>query len=138
VPELQGRQAAGTGTAVDPGVSKVYQVFRNWSLDRRRLNEWRMLVAGGARSEKGGDAALYDSALPQPRDPAWVPPRAPAGEPVSNAQGWIPLLREWLDRASRNVNMADPAGSAPGNPSHQDLSRALAYLLDLPDPVALQ
>ncbi|QSQ26064.1 hypothetical protein JY651_14545 [Pyxidicoccus parkwayensis] len=137
VPELQGRNAAGTGTAVDPRVSKVYQVFRNWSLDRRRLNEWRMLVAGGARSDKGGNAALYDPALP-PRDPAWVPPRAPLGEPVSNTQGWVPMLREWLDRASRNTNMADPLGSAPGNPSHQDLSRALAYLLDLPEPVALQ
>lgn len=138
VPELQGKQAAGTGAAVDPGVSKVYQVFRNWSLDRRRMNEWRMLVAGGARSEKGGNPAAYDPALPQPKDPDWVQPRAPAGEPVLNAQGWVPVLRQWLERAGRNTSMVDPGVSAPGNPSAQNLSQALAYLLDLPEPVLLK
>src|SRR5262249_34697447 len=33
-------------------VHRVSQVFRNWNLDRRRLNEWKTLVSGGATSER--------------------------------------------------------------------------------------
>ena len=35
-----------------PALGPVYQVFRQWNLDERRVNEWRMLVQGGAESEK--------------------------------------------------------------------------------------
>src|SRR5258707_7171361 len=48
---------------------KVYQVFRNWSLDRRRVNEWRMLVSGGAVSEKAGHPDKWDPTMLKPPDP---------------------------------------------------------------------
>ncbi|WP_164018128.1 zinc dependent phospholipase C family protein [Pyxidicoccus trucidator] len=134
IPELAGRAPRGGGAAVAPGVSKVYQVFRNWSLDRRRVNEWRMLVMGGARSEKGGNVASYDAAMPQPRDPDWVAPRSADGEPFSNAQGWVPVLRQWLERTTVR---ACAAPARPGEPTTEELGKALAYLLDLPAPLTL-
>ena len=35
----------------------VDRVFRDWNLDDRRVNEWRMLVAGGAAVEDAAPAA---------------------------------------------------------------------------------
>ena len=62
----------GGVTHLDSAVAepdKVYQVFRNWNLDRRRVNEWRMLVAGGAVSEKDGHPEKWDPAMLKPPDP---------------------------------------------------------------------
>src|SRR5262249_19816950 len=78
-PDLVNRRSAA-GAAVAPEVGPVAQVFRNWCLDRRRVNEWRMMVAGGALSEKGGHPELPDPAMPRPIDIGWRsdPALAPA------------------------------------------------------------
>jgi hypothetical protein len=139
IPGLAGKQSPAN-QPVDARVRPVYQVFRNWSLDRRRVNEWRMLVLGGAVSEKGRDPAARDAAMPLV-DAAWtaamadpaVAPRTADGERVSRVQGWVPLFRRWLDMAADPAsNAADGTGAGPTN---RDLSRAMAFLFDLPDPV---
>jgi hypothetical protein len=129
------------GHPIDPGIGKIYQVFRNWSLDRRRINEWRMLVAGGALNEKGQAADGYDSAMTQPRDPGWalrgLPPEA---EATVLARGWARVLREWLIMSGNTAqNGIDPAGRGAGAeaPANVDLSRAVAFMFDMPDPVTV-
>lgn len=121
--------ASGAATAINP----TYQVFRNWNLDRRRINEWRMIVQGDALSEKGG--------APDRRDPAMAPlpdtwrSTSPAGEPVATRMGWLPLFRRWLDMAGRPGQDASSAASfRPGDPSNADLSKAIAFLLDQTPP----
>jgi hypothetical protein len=124
----------------------VYQVFRQWNLDERRVNEWRMLVAGGAESEKGGDPVHADPAmrpLEQGAAGAYSSP-ADAGEPLATAMGWIPLWRAWsrvagdvtADTASAGSMPYTPPvalpGAAPAPPSNADLTTALRFLLDLP------
>ncbi|HEU0015297.1 MAG TPA: hypothetical protein VFQ45_16535, partial [Longimicrobium sp.] len=150
VPRLAGKQKLD-GTPADASVARVYQVFRNWSLDRRRVNEWRMIVAGGAVSEKSGHADGYDAAMKQPRPPAaagdpdrWVP-QPGLNETTLLQQGWVPLLRQWTARVARPQGAAgsfasavDPAAPAAGVPSNRDLSQALAFLLDMPDPVVVR
>lgn len=114
-------------------VNPVYQVFRNWNLDRRRENEWKMLVLGGAVSEKAGNPADPDFAMGTP--PAgWSSP-ASAGEPLANKLGWIPLLRGWLDMAGRPET--DSRSGRPFRPDaapNADMSKAMAFLLDMADP----
>ncbi len=122
---------ANIGSADD--LNRVYQVFRNWNLDRRRENEWKMLVLGGAVSEKRGDATAADAALP-PADP---PPAVltPAGEVTANAAGWVNVLRRWVEMARSPLSDTTDASSfRPGNPSNLELSRAMAFLLDMRDP----
>ena len=116
-------------------MNRVYQVFRNWNLDRRRQNEWKMLVQGGALSEKRGDATARDAALP-PLPPDWAL-RVPDGEATSNAMGWLNLLRAWSDMAGRPEQdaLADTA-FRPGQPSNRALTRAMAYLFDMAAPTA--
>ena len=139
VPALHGRTLQGGGAASEE-VGKVYQVFRNWSLDRRRLNEWRMIVAGGARSEKA-TSHEYDSSMLQPQPPAsdWTAPEvafAGAAEPALNAEGWVPVLRQWMARVTTGAAM-DATPPATGGPTNLALSQALAYLLDLKPPTNL-
>lgn len=126
-----------------PDNERIFQVFRNWSLDRRRVNEWRMLIAGRAWSEKTGPDR-YDAAMPQgahgPADQAaWRAPigAAAAGEAESTAlaQGWVPAFRKWLDvmrEPAQDPNAA--AAFRPDDPTNRALSRAVAWLLDLPEP----
>jgi hypothetical protein len=115
-------------------LDKVFQVFRNWNLDRRRVNEWRMLFAGGATSEKGTTPAAADPLQhPPPTGAAWTP--FPGGESTANLLGWVPLLRKWIDMARRRGQ--DPTAAVafrPGDPSNLDLSKGMAFLFDLPDP----
>jgi hypothetical protein len=130
-----------------PESERVFQVFRNWNLDRRRINEWRMLVTGGAWSEKDSPE-LYDDAMPgglhQPTNRAqW---RAPIHDPgdadlireaeaTANGQGWVPVLRQWLEiYRSAGSDPLDAAAPADGAPSNRAISRAMAYLFDLPNP----
>jgi hypothetical protein len=118
-------------------LNAVAQVFRNWNLDRRRQNEWKMLIAGGAVSEKRGDPTALDAALP-PLPAGWAL-LAGRGEATANALGWVPLLRAWLDMARRpGTDTKAPSVFKPGMPTNLQLSRGLAYLLDMrdPDPVA--
>lgn len=121
-----------------PGeLTRVVQVFRDWNLDRRRLNEWRMLVAGGAVSEKRGRPAEADAdpAMLHP-DPGWSF-TSPTGERISRQVGWVPLLRRWLEMARRPEQKANAETTfRPGDPTNLELSRAMAFLLDLPEPPA--
>lgn len=137
ISDLTGKQPfVGTG-AIDDQVGKVYQVFRNWSLDRRRLNEWRMIVAGGAHPEKA-TANEYDAAMVQPQPGDWKPADVvQAGEPVSRAQGWVPVLRQWLARAVPADATSNAAG-ANGSASNLSLSQAMAFILDLKQPTRLK
>jgi hypothetical protein len=138
VPTLSGKKAAVGNAAIDDSVGKVYQVFRNWSLDRRRLNEWRMIVSGGARSEKA-TADEYDATMTQPRPPAedWKPTNVvQAGEPVSRTQGWVPVLRQWMARVVAGDATSAAAGPN-GAPSNLALSQAMSFLLDLKPPTRL-
>ena len=124
--------AAAAGSQRD--LNPVYQIFRNWNLDRRRQNEWKMLVQGGAVSEKRGDATARDEALP-PLPPSWQL-RVPDGEATSNALGWVNLLRTWADMARRpDADAMSDTSFRPGAPSNRDLTRAMAYLFDMPAPV---
>ncbi len=130
-----------------PAGDKVYQVFRNWSLDRRRVNEWRMLVAGDAFSEKAGHPEAYDRAMLDGFGPAdkaaWTAPLHAAGpgilaqgERTALKMGWVKLLRAWLDVMRRPAQ--DPLAATsfrPENPANVELGRGLAYLLDMADPV---
>ena len=116
-------------------LNRAYQVFRNWNLDRRRVNEWRMLVLGGAVDEKGGQPANPDAAM-GPTPPGWTS-LAPDGDATSRRLGWIPLLRHWMDMSARPANDAAAAAAfRPGDPGNAALSRALAYLLDQTPPPA--
>ncbi len=138
VPTLAGKTDPA-GNPVNQNVGKVYQVFRNWSLDRRRINEWRMLVAGGALSEKGEAVDTYNSAMTQPRDPNWAL-HVPQGEATALARGWARVLREWTVM-SGNVAQdgIDPSatGAGAGTPVNLDLSRAMAFMFDMADPVTV-
>lgn len=110
-------------------LNRAYQVFRNWNLDRRRVNEWKMLVLGGAVSEKSGAPADPDAALGA-AVADWQSP-TPAGAAISSAVGWLPLMRRWADLAGRPDNdVADGSGFRPGGESNLQLSQGIAFLLD--------
>ncbi|MBL8481484.1 MAG: hypothetical protein JNJ60_04770 [Rhodocyclaceae bacterium] len=114
-------------------INRAYQVFRNWNLDRRRENEWRMLVLGGAVDEKAGAPASADFAMGA--TPAGYTAAAPDGDATLRRLGWIPTLRGWMDMSSRGAN--DAAGAAafrPELPANAKLSRAMAFLLDQTAP----
>ena len=128
-----------------PALTPVYQVFRQWNLDERRVNEWRMVVQGGAESEKGGRPLDRDPAM-RPNPNAAAPPYqslAPAGEPLAAAMGWIPLWRAWLRMATdvtADSTAATPMPYTPTvatrdgrsfQPTNADLSTAVRFLLDL-------
>ncbi|HYJ84704.1 MAG TPA: zinc dependent phospholipase C family protein [Pyrinomonadaceae bacterium] len=126
--------------------SKIHQVFRNWCLDRRRENEWRMIVAGGALSEKGDHPEKFDPLMLRPTDPdAYVSPLADIsaavvaeGERTTRELGWVPLMRQWLDMTQRPTS--DPLAETrlnPDNPTNHALSRGMAFLLDMSDPTAV-
>jgi hypothetical protein len=115
-------------------VGKAWQVLRNWNVDHRRVNEWRMLVTGGAVSEKHGVAKQRD--VLQPAMPAAHETPASVGEPLANQLGWIPLFTNWLEMASHSANnTVEDRVARPGVPSNLQLSRGVAFLLDLPSPV---
>jgi len=130
-------------------VDKVYQVFRNWNLDRRRVNEWRTLVAGGALSEKGSSRSGYDNnmlggTLRPDNHESWQEALRHSsqaafeeGEKTSRELGWVNVVREWMDvSATPGQNTLGLTSKKPGNPSNLALSRAMAYLFDLTDPAA--
>ena len=125
--------AGPTGVGTPHPLRKVYQVFRNWNLDRRRENEWRMLVGGGAVSEKRGDPAADDPAAPV--EAGWSSLVGTAGERVANDLGWTNLLRGWVDMARRpGADATADVAFRPGSPTNLELSRGLAFLLDMRDP----
>ena len=138
--------AADHMSAAPAADDRVYQIFRNWSLDRRRLNEWRMVVEGGALSDKGGPADAYDSAMPQGlhgpiltntyRAPVATgdPTVLAEAEETARGNGWIKTLRDWLAAVAEGEDLLSTVPIRRGTPSNRALSRALAYMFDTPDP----
>jgi hypothetical protein len=56
-------------------------------------------------------------------------------ERTALSMGWVPMLRAWLDVArDPNVSAVSPSSLRPGYPGNLELSRGLAFLLDLPEP----
>jgi len=132
--DAQRQAVGGADENTRPAVNRVYQVFRNWNLNHRRMNEWRMLVLGDAISEKRG----------VPRDPDPLQPGVPAGwtsltaagEETANLVGWVPLVSKWLDVAGRpGVNSLANEAFREGDPTNRKLSEGIAFLFDLPMPV---
>jgi hypothetical protein len=131
----------GLPLPADPALRPVFQVFRQWNLDARRLNEWRMVVAGGAASEKGGAPASRDPTM-VPTPPLGYASPTPAGEPVTNALGWVGTLRAWRRMAAdlttdtgaatrMPYTPAPPGGAGAVPPTNRELSDAIRFLLDL-------
>ena len=161
-PGTNGNAPAEVGkvTAFDPpgrpalgNLSPVFQVFRQWNLDERRVNEWRMLVQGGADRDQS-DPVHADPGMrpnPVPGAPAYVnaaqnappAPPAPAPDVVARALGWVPLWRAWSRMASdvtADSSSAVPMSYTPSvtlgdgtqlQPSNADLTNAIRFLLDL-------
>jgi hypothetical protein len=98
-----------------------------------------MLVGGGAVSEKEAAPETYDFTMTRPRDPAWRPGPV-AGEAITRNLGWVHLLRQWVAMSANAgqgaVNDAVRIGG-PDTPTNRELSRAMAFLFDMPDPVAV-
>jgi hypothetical protein len=91
-------------------IGKAQKVFRDWNLNHRRVNEWRMLVEGRAYAEADTDA-------------------------TANLVGWAPLFTRWLDMAHRpGISSHAPTSFRPGDPTNLALSKSLAFLLELPTP----
>lgn len=115
-------------------VREPWQVFRNWNLDHRRVNEWRMLVGGAATSEKHNQSDRAD--VLQPAMPAAARTPADSGEAVANRLGWVPLFARWLDMAQREKSDTSSGEQLrDALASNLELSRGLAFLLDLEEPV---
>lgn len=132
----------------------VFQVFRQWNLDERRVNEWRQLVQGGAVSDQPDPAHADPGMRPDPRTGAAAyenaamspvpPPPAPSPDAVARAMGWVPLWRAWTRVAAditADTSSADPMSYTPVvslgdgtrvQPSNADLTNAIRFLLDLP------
>ena len=123
--------------------TEVYQVFRRWNLDDRRVNEWRMLVAGGAASERRAGGTDYHDGLRAHATPASYASPAAAGEDLANRMGWLPLWRAWLKMAAdvtadSSATTAQPytpyvtfADGHRAQPTNAQLSEAVRFLLDL-------
>ena len=120
--------ATPTGGAALADLGPVQQVFRQWNLDERRVNEWRMLVAGGAAPEGPAPAPVHP------------------GRAVADALGWVPLWRAWVRMAADPTSDTEAARAMPYTPevrsadgtrlkaTNRQLSDGMRYLLDLPDP----
>jgi hypothetical protein len=112
-------------------LTPVDQVFRNWNLDERRINEWREIVSGGA--------------VPETAPVAPPPPGTPDGGAIALAMGWVPLWRAWLRMATDTL--ADPSAAVVMSytpevashdgrrfrPTNAELTAGVQFLLDL-DP----
>jgi hypothetical protein len=138
---LQGQDTATPPAAVP--LTPAFRVFRQWNLDERRVNEWRMVVHGGAASERYQPVGSPAGTLAD----EGVRPQAPAspiatGETLANAMGWVPMWRAWTRMAADPLSDATAASaerhtpvvnSAAGRtpPTNQELTDAMRFLLDL-------
>jgi hypothetical protein len=124
-------------------VHRVSQVFRNWNLDRRRVNEWKLMVTGGAESERRGDFRVDEEAAPvDPADAsetfsdAFINGRI-AADSLVRERGWLNIFRGYVDMAARaRTDSSSAEVFRPGQPANRDLSRAMAYLIDATEGVA--
>lgn len=135
-PELA--PAAALAGAPGGPVRPAYEVFRRWNLDERAANEWRALVAGGARSER---TAAGDP-LRRPSPVAAVVADDADGRALLDRLGWIPTWRAWArmaadptqDTAAPRPAPYSPPDGPPGTtvaPTNDLLSRAIRVLLNL-------
>lgn len=141
-----------TGLAPLPGtIGPVFQVFRQWNLDERRVNEWRMLVHGNAERDQPDPVHADPGMRPDTRGAPYVnqaqnappPAPAPAPETVARGLGWVPLWRAWSRMAAdmtADTSAAQPmsytptirlADGTPLQPANADLTNAMRFLLDL-------
>jgi hypothetical protein len=141
-PSVNGADITVAGLATDNKLAKVHQVFRQWNLDERRVNEWKMLIAGGAQSEKGSHPERADSGMrPAPDD---YVSRAPEGEPIATNLGWLNAFKAWkaigadtqadgtIDRAHSASPTLRLAGQQPRQATARELTNAMRFLFDLP------
>ena len=146
VPSLRGATAVPSPPnppLANPALRPIHQVFRNWNLDERRLNEWQAVVSGGAATEKANPAD--HDALMRPLDAASAPyaNAVPTGNDLLNDMGWIPTWRAWL-RMATDITSDATATSAErytplvarrdgsvASPTNQELSDAMRFLFDL-------
>jgi hypothetical protein len=123
------RMHDGSGSPAGVAIpAAVNRVFRRWNLDARRVNEWRLLVEGGAAPETA---------------PGAPPSPTAAVESVANQLGWLPLFRAWSRIATDVEQDASSDQPAPYNPrvraadgrwiqpTNRQLSDAIRFLLDL-------
>ena len=142
---------ARPGGAPPGNLAVVSQVFRQWNLDERRLNEWQMLVGGQAFREKPAPTAVPpDETVAAAGDDAMLPnaqvsPPIRAGtSALADTLGWLPAFRAWA-RVAGDIEQdptADVAApysphiqSGTGNrtqPTNRNLTEIVRYLLDLP------
>jgi len=137
------RMAPGeTPAGATTPVRKVYEILRNWNLDRRRVNEWKMMVGGQAFSEKRGDHRARDEATSielvddySGASDAFIGLRA-EGETLANRLGWLGTFRSWVEMAGRPGNdITSDDVFRPGQPTNRELSRAMAFMVDAEEPV---
>ncbi len=135
----------GSPVADPVAAGEVHQIFRRWNLDDRRVNEWRMLVTGGARSEKlPGSEDGHDPGMRIHPDPATYQSPAPDGRDLTDRLGWLPAWRAWIRMATDvttdtlsdqaepySPRFVDGTGTTR-QPTNVELTRAIRYLLDLP------
>jgi len=137
---------AGETTATPPvavPLTPAYRVLRQWNLDERRVNEWRMVVHGGAQTERYEPPAAPGTFADEGIRPGAPASPVPAGEALANAMGWVPLWRAWARMAEDPLSDAGAigperytppvqTGAGPAlSPGNQQLSDALRFLLDL-------
>ncbi|AGP41402.1 hypothetical protein [Sorangium cellulosum] len=150
------------GPAAPPPLATVERVFRRWNLDARRVNEWRAIVEGGARSENRAVAPAAAAAAFAPGAPPAPPTEVVPGDPTQlnpaagspalmvgtealvDQLGWLPLFRAWSRVATDPEQDADSELPAPYSPrlrasdgrwvqpTNRQLNAAVRYLLDLP------
>jgi hypothetical protein len=152
--EVKGPLTAFTPTgrpAIPGNLDPVFEVFRQWNLDERRVNEWRLLVNGRAERDQTDPVHADPGMRPDTRVAPYVnkaqnaPPAAPAPAPetVATALGWVPLWRAWsrmatditADTSAQTAMSYTPTIRLPNGtalqPTNFDLTNAMRFLLDL-------
>ena len=138
------------GQAPLANLGPVFEVFRQWNLDERRVNEWRQLVQGGAERDQPDPVHADPGMRPAPAGYAnaaqSAPPAAPSPDPetLARSMGWVPLWRAWsrmaadvtADSSAQTPMSYTPAVGLPDGtriqPCNADLTNAIRFLLDLP------
>gem|GEM_PF-1799519 len=141
-PSVNGADITVADLPNDNKLGKVYQVFRQWNLDERRVNEWKMLIAGGAQSEKGGHPESADPGMRAAPDD--YVSRAPEGEAIATELGWLEAFKAWkaiaadtqadgtIDRAHSASPTIRLPEQQPRQATARELTNAMRFLFDLP------
>lgn len=133
-PELSAAPISADGGDLRPG----YEVFRRWNLDERAANEWRTLIAGGARSERTSTGDPLRRSAPVGATVI----DDPGGRALLERMGWLPTFRAWTrvatdptqDTGAPRAAPYSPPDGPPGTttaPTNDLLSRAVRVLLNL-------